>query len=90
MVDEVGHFAARPVEYTLSDHEDENPKSENDEEQGDEGEDEDVADEPRRTFTFPELDRQIREAISQYGSVFPKLNFSSPRVSRADLQLDLR
>ncbi|KAI1793282.1 D123-domain-containing protein [Ganoderma leucocontextum] len=30
-------------------------------------------------FSFPELDAQIREAIAEYGAVFPKLNFSSPR-----------
>ena len=39
------------------------------------------SDEPRRTYAFPELDSQIRSAIKRYeGSVFPKLNFSSPRV----------
>ena len=39
------------------------------------------SDEPRRTYAFPELDAQIRSAIKRYeGSVFPKLNFSSPRV----------
>lgn len=32
-------------------------------------------------FTFPELDDRIRQAISEYEAVFPKLNFSSPRVS---------
>lgn len=30
-------------------------------------------------FSFPELDAQIRRAINEYGAVFPKLNFSSPR-----------
>ncbi|EKM51888.1 uncharacterized protein PHACADRAFT_262285 [Phanerochaete carnosa HHB-10118-sp] len=43
--------------------------------EGDEGDDE-----PRRTFAFPELDAKIREAVKDYGAVFPKLNFSSPRV----------
>ncbi|KAL1732684.1 D123-domain-containing protein [Schizophyllum commune] len=38
------------------------------------------SDEPRRTYAFPELDAQMRSAIKRYeGSVFPKLNFSSPR-----------
>lgn len=32
-------------------------------------------------FAFPELDDKIRQAISEYEAVFPKLNFSSPRVS---------
>ncbi|KAJ6508862.1 D123-domain-containing protein [Mycena sanguinolenta] len=57
-----------PVESTLSD---------------DEGEDSDDAedeDEPRRRFAFLELDAQIRECIRTYGAVFPKLNFSSPKV----------
>ena len=31
-------------------------------------------------YSFPELDAQIREAIKEYGAVFPKLNFSSPKV----------
>jgi len=31
-------------------------------------------------FAFPELDAKIRECIKDYGAVFPKLNFSSPRV----------
>lgn len=30
-------------------------------------------------YAFPELDAQIRQAIADYGGVFPKLNFSSPR-----------
>lgn len=39
---------------------------------------EDEAEGPR--FSFPELDAQIRAAIREYGAVFPKLNFSSPKV----------
>ena len=31
-------------------------------------------------FSFPELDARIRAAIDQYQAVFPKLNFSSPKV----------
>jgi hypothetical protein len=34
-----------------------------------------------RRFSFPELDAKIRECINEYGAVFPKLNFSSPKVS---------
>lgn len=35
----------------------------------------------RERFAFPELDDKIRQVVSEYGAVFPKLNFSSPRVS---------
>ncbi|KAI0947119.1 hypothetical protein AcV7_009632 [Taiwanofungus camphoratus] len=58
-----------PAESTLSD--DEGYDLEGSEE----------ADELQRKFAFPDLDAQIREAISDYGAVFPKLNFSSPRDS---------
>ena len=44
-----------------------------------EDEDEDSDDEPN-TYAFPTLDAQIRQIISSYGAVFPKLNFSSPKV----------
>ena len=37
--------------------------------------------EEERQFAFPDLDTQIRQAISEYGAVFPKLNFSSPKAS---------
>ncbi|KAF9468578.1 D123-domain-containing protein [Collybia nuda] len=30
-------------------------------------------------FAFPDLDAKIRESIQEYGAVFPKLNFSSPK-----------
>ncbi|KAK7694590.1 hypothetical protein QCA50_001776 [Cerrena zonata] len=53
-----------PVESSLSDQEDE---------------DEDEDEIGRKKYAFPELDAQIREAVSKYGAVFPKLNFSSPR-----------
>ncbi|KAJ3537029.1 hypothetical protein NM688_g6748 [Phlebia brevispora] len=43
----------------------------------DEGEEE--AEEQETTFAFPDLDAKIREVICNYGAVFPKLNFSSPR-----------
>ncbi|KAF8916037.1 cytoplasmic protein [Mucidula mucida] len=45
------------------------------EEPDDEEEEEDTA----QRYAFPELDQQIRKAIEEYGAVFPKLNFSSPR-----------
>lgn len=35
---------------------------------------------PGEQFSFPQLDEQIRNVISKYGAVFPKLNFSSPKV----------
>ncbi|KAJ7670270.1 D123-domain-containing protein [Mycena rosella] len=54
-----------PAETTLSDDED--------------GEDSDDEGEPQRRFAFPGLDAQIRACISNYGAVFPKLNFSSPQ-----------
>lgn len=65
----VGRY--RPAESTLSDDEGEG-----------EGEDSDGSEdgEVRRRFAFPELDAQIRECIRTYGAVFPKLNFSSPKV----------
>ena len=53
------------MESTLSDDEDD--------------EDED-AEEPIKRYSFPELDTKIRECIKEYGAVFPKLNFSSPKV----------
>ena len=60
-----------PFQSTLSDDEDEtdDSASEPDSEYG------------RERFAFPELDDKIRQAISEYEAVFPKLNFSSPRVS---------
>ena len=44
----------------------------------DEDTEEDVEEGPHYAFT--ELDAQIREAVKEYGAVFPKLNFSSPKV----------
>ncbi|CAE6470887.1 unnamed protein product [Rhizoctonia solani] len=34
---------------------------------------------PMARFSFPELDRQIRQAISNYSAVFPKLNWTAPK-----------
>ncbi|KAI0802046.1 D123-domain-containing protein [Irpex lacteus] len=60
-----------PMASALSDDEDgsEGDGSDSDEEEQ----------EPRRKFAFPELDTRIRDAVKEYGAVFPKLNFSSPR-----------
>ncbi|KAF8895450.1 D123-domain-containing protein [Infundibulicybe gibba] len=43
----------------------------------DEGEDSD--NDTQNHFAFPELDQKIRDCIKEYGAVFPKLNFSSPK-----------
>jgi len=43
----------------------------------DDNEEEDAEEGPR--YTFPELDAQIRQVVKEYGAVFPKLNFSSPK-----------
>ncbi|TFY59284.1 hypothetical protein EVJ58_g5872 [Rhodofomes roseus] len=56
-----------PAGSTLSDEEDSG------------GYESDEEDEEERKFAFPELDEKIRDAVSKYGAVFPKLNFSSPR-----------
>ncbi|KAJ2935149.1 hypothetical protein H1R20_g1941, partial [Candolleomyces eurysporus] len=54
-----------PAESTLSD---------------DEGEGNDDSDEEGGpSYAFPDLDAKIRECINEYGAVFPKLNFTSPR-----------
>lgn len=67
-----GPVADRPQ----SDLQDDDTDSEGDDEnQSGDGE----ADAPR--FSFPELTQQIRSAITSYGAVFPKLNWTSPRVS---------
>ncbi|KAF9077608.1 D123-domain-containing protein [Rhodocollybia butyracea] len=52
-----------PAESSLSDDED----------------DDSVDAEEGHVFAFPELDEKIRAAITEYGAVFPKLNFSSPK-----------
>ena len=45
-----------------------------------EGDDEDTASETVQ-YSFPDLDAQIRATIDEYGgAIFPKLNFSSPKV----------
>ncbi|RDB17939.1 hypothetical protein Hypma_000901 [Hypsizygus marmoreus] len=56
-----------PAESTLSD---------SDEDDEDDDEDEDS---PPPSFAFPDLDVQIRACVQEYGTVFPKLNFSSPK-----------
>jgi hypothetical protein len=40
----------------------------------------DPDDESMPRFSFPELDRQIRHAISAYNAVFPKLNWTAPKA----------
>jgi len=40
----------------------------------------DEAASPSKQYAFPELDAQIRAVIKEYGAVFPKLNFSSPKA----------
>ncbi|KAK7469163.1 hypothetical protein VKT23_003654 [Stygiomarasmius scandens] len=54
-----------PAESTLSD--------------DDDGYESDDEGEELRKFAFPELDQKIRECVKEYGAVFPKLNFSSPK-----------
>jgi len=59
----------RPAESTLSD-------DENDDGSGD-----DIDDDSRRKhYAFPDLDLLIRQCVKEYEAVFPKLNFSSPKV----------
>jgi hypothetical protein len=57
----------RPIESTLSD-----------DERADKSSDDGSA---APTYRFPDLDSHIRRCIEDYGAVFPKLNFSSPKVS---------
>ena len=54
-----------------------------DDDSSQEGEDDD--EETGEQFSFPELDAQIRQAITDYGAVFPKLNFTSPKVRILDI-----
>ena len=50
-------------------------------ENNDSDEDDDTDDEhDEESYSFPDLDAQIRAAIVSYGAVFPKLNFSAPKV----------
>ena len=56
-----------PAESSLSDDENEDGDSIDDAAVG-------------RSFSFPDLDERIRKVIKEYGAVFPKLNFSSPKV----------
>ena len=67
-------FLSRPPESALSD----------DEHEADDGNDADSDEEdtPRKQYAFPELDQRIRDCVKEYEAVFPKLNFSSPKVRR--------
>lgn len=55
-------------------------RSEGDEPLAEDSDEEDEADEPQERFSFPDLDAQIRQSIEEYGAVFPKLNFTCPKV----------
>jgi D123 protein len=73
--------SALTIGFTLNDYI-RPPKStlEDDQDRDCDGEDEDTASGTVQ-YSFPELDAQIRATIDKYGgSVFPKLNFSSPKV----------
>lgn len=35
---------------------------------------------PSHQYSFPELDAKIRAVVKEYGGIFPKLNWTSPRV----------
>jgi hypothetical protein len=60
----------RPPKSTLDDDDDHDCNS-----------DDEAAASPAVRYAFPELDSQIRVTIEEYGgAVFPKLNFSSPKV----------
>lgn len=60
-----------------SDDRDSEPNSSHSSEQGDDSEDEPL--ETSSPFAFPDLDEKIRGVILDYGSVFPKLNWSAPK-----------
>ncbi|CAE6518488.1 unnamed protein product [Rhizoctonia solani] len=61
--------------------EDRQPASElsGDEEMESDEDDNDSASGTMARFSFPELDRQIRQVISNYDAVFPKLNWTAPK-----------
>lgn len=46
----------------------------------DESESSDRSEPEAHHFSFPELDARIRAAVDEYQAVFPKLNFTSPKV----------
>jgi hypothetical protein len=48
--------------------------------QDDDDDEEDREVEEGHRYAFPELDARVRQVIKEYGAVFPKLNFSSPKV----------
>jgi hypothetical protein len=60
----------RPAESTLSD----------DEHDEDSENDDDDDDSIKKHYAFPDLDLVIRQCVKEYEAVFPKLNFSSPKV----------
>ena len=60
-------WISRPPKSTLEDHDLDQVSD-----------DEDTS--PSKQYAFPELDARIRAVIKEYGAVFPKLNFSSPKA----------
>lgn len=65
--------------------EDSGPQSRPETEISDDGssegeEDSDALAVPSHHYSFPDLDAKIREVVKEYGGVFPKLNWTSPRV----------
>ena len=60
------------MESTLSDNETESTDDEDEEDEDSEP--------PKKRYAFLELDKRIRECILEYDAVFPKLNFSCPKV----------
>lgn len=60
-------WISRPPKSTLDDHDLDQDSD-------------DEATNPSKQYAFPELDARIRAAIDEYGAVFPKLNFSSPKA----------
>ena len=50
-----------------------------------ESDDSDDDEDSPEKFAFPDLDAKIRAAIEEYGGVFPKLNFSAPKVPSSEI-----
>ncbi|KDQ20843.1 hypothetical protein BOTBODRAFT_151782 [Botryobasidium botryosum FD-172 SS1] len=66
-----------PQASSLSDDDEEEIEEERDKNGNDGDSDDDLP--PPKQHSFPELDAKIRQAIADYGAVFPKLNWTSPR-----------
>lgn len=63
----------RPAESTLSDNEQGDADASDEDSDGEDAQ-------PQKHYAFPDLDQRIRECVKEYEAVFPKLNFSSPKV----------